>query len=398
MTLKHPFLVSMALAAVATSPALAIPPAPDVPPGPTTPSAPAFGAATRVENMAVYPITMATQEDLGPVISLEEALAKGTAEVREVGGDNDAQPRERQVPRQRGHRTPNLRNTDNNTNNNDDEQLQVQSNSGGGATVNTLVIENKGDVPVFVLAGTVVKGGKQDRQIGQDFVVDAKKTVPVDAFCVERGRWDGNRNGLSTSGKFEAAQTLATSKVRAAGQHKKNQGEVWSEVSVANKAHAKEASSDTLLATLDDKEIAGRTEALAKQIEAVLAAGPKGQVVGFAYAIDGKVRGARWFASSALFELYRSKLVRTAAVDALTAEAVAKAQKSATFAGTWPEGKDVATFIADIEQQAVKELRDTEADNMNEYKESDRAYGAKTVLKGKADAKPKPISYDFIAK
>ena len=63
--------------------------------------------------------------------------------------------------------------------------------------MNTLVIENKGDVPIYVLAGTVVKGGKQDRQIGQDFIIEGKKTVKA-----------ANANEYKESAKAYGSKTM----------------------------------------------------------------------------------------------------------------------------------------------------------------------------------------------
>src|SRR5205085_12614267 len=169
-------------------------------------------------------------------------------------------------------------------------QAEIRENGGGG-TVNQLVIENKGAIPIFVLAGTVVKGGNQDRQIGQDFIIEPKKDTPVDAFCVEHGRWSGQRNGQVTAGRFDSSGVVATSKVRAAGQYKKSQSEVWSNVSSTNAAHGKASNSDTLMATIDDPTLVKERNALTAQIEATLAAvSPQDDLVGVAYAIDGDVR------------------------------------------------------------------------------------------------------------
>jgi len=348
-----PIALSLALAATASLSARAAPPPPDA--LVAAAAAPVFGAAVRIDNLAVFPITLGTQDDPGPIVTLEDALAKRRAVVREVG-------------------------------------------SGSGAAVDTLVIENKGDVPLFVLAGTVVKGGKQDRQIGQDFIVGPKKTVPVDAFCVERGRWDASREGRDTAGRFEAAATLATSKVRAAGQHKKDQGEVWSKVSEANAAHGKSASSDTLMATLDAGDVAARTTALATRIGQALDGVDRAALVGFAYAVDGRIQGVRWFSSHRLFDLYRDKLVRTAAVDALTAHAERAAAQAAQFEGDWPAALDVKRFVDEVDAMALKERRATDAGNDNEYKESERGFGARTLLKGSAAHKAMPVSFDYLAK
>ena len=221
------------------------------------------GAPEQFENLALYPIFSGSQKDVGPVLALHTALAKNLAEVRELGGSDGP-----------------------------------ASAHAAGPTVGKLVIENRGEVPVYVLAGTIVKGGNQDRQIGQDFIVAARSTVSVDAFCVERGRWTDQRNGAATQGKFSVLDQLATSKVRAAGQHEGNQGQVWSEVAKVNAAHGKDSPSGSLLASMDDQEVMRRRSALAARIDAKLAGvEPKPDLVGFAYAVNARVKGVRWFSS-----------------------------------------------------------------------------------------------------
>jgi hypothetical protein len=270
-----------------------------------------------------------------------------------------------------------------------------------GPRVNELVIENKGSTPIYVLAGTVVKGGNQDRQIGQDFIVEPKKTASVDAFCVEHGRWTAEREGRSTGGKFGTMPQLVTSKIRSAAQYKKDQGEVWSNVDATNSAHGKNAPSHTLMATLDDPEVARQREALAAHVTAHFQSiDPNDGVVGLAYAVDGKVRAVRWFASHKVFELVRPSLANTAAVDALTAKASPSAQGPAPS----PQPSDVVAFVREVQDKQVAEERDTRAGNKNEYKESANAYGSRTMLKSgplaasAAPGKPVPISSDFLAK
>src|SRR4029079_8804388 len=127
--------------------------------------------------------------------TLAQAQEKGVATIRETGGERAAQQADN-VAQQ--HESNGL----------------GQQRAGGGGEVNRLVIDNKGDKAIFVLAGTLVKGGKQDRQIAQDFIIPPGKTVPVDAFCVEHGRWTANREGKGTDGLFEAQKVLAVKEVR----------------------------------------------------------------------------------------------------------------------------------------------------------------------------------------
>jgi len=223
----------------------------------------------------------------------------------------------------------------------------------------------------------------------------------VDAFCVEHGRWRGERDGRGTAGRFGTSDVVATSKVRAAGQYKKSQGEVWSKVSEANAANRQRSASDTFLASVDDATLTRQRGELASKIEAALASAPPDELVGIAYAIDGDVRGVRWFSHRAVFALARRKLVQGIALEALTARAEAEAHgRAATPPKPAPLPAGVDAFVENVEAEQVKEQRDTPAANINEYKESAKGYGSKTMLKG-ASSQPGParaVSSDFVSK
>src|SRR5262245_40634645 len=102
-----------------------------------------IGKPVAVENLTLFPVHGEQEAHPIELTTLDAALAAGDAEVREL---NDGE-------------------------------------------VRRLSIENKGKRAIYVLAGTVVKGGNQDRQIGQDVVIEQGTKVAVDAFCVEQGRW-----------------------------------------------------------------------------------------------------------------------------------------------------------------------------------------------------------------
>jgi hypothetical protein len=54
----------------------------------------------------------------------------------------------------------------------------------------TLLIENNGPLDLFIHIGDLVKGGRQDRTIGVDFIVPSKSgRLPIPVFCVEQARW-----------------------------------------------------------------------------------------------------------------------------------------------------------------------------------------------------------------
>lgn len=342
---------------------------------PATPAVAVAAAGVRIgepvtlDDLTLFPIFSSDQQDPGPITTLPAALAAGVAEVREVGAQESAPPEAGGRFRSRHHQRAT------------------------GPTVNTLVIANSGDTPIYVLAGTVVKGGNQDRQIAQDFVVAARSTVPVDAFCVEQGRWTGVRDGVGTHGKFEAVSELAHANVRAAGQYESSQGEVWSEVAKVNSAHKKQAASGTLMATLDDAELKEQRANLSKRVgDALAKARPSDELVGMAYAVNGQVRGVRWFASHQLFELFQGTLVSTAASDALSARGGAAAKPAPPMVAG-----DVSRFMQDIDQAKAEE-KATSAGNVNRYKKAKTGYGSSTSYKPKAAAAPVPLSSDYVGK
>ncbi len=264
--------------------------------------------------------------------------------------------------------------------------------AGGGAEVGTLVIDNRGEFPIYVLAGTAVKGGKQDRQIGQDFIISPKTKVPVDAFCVEHGRWSGQRGGKSTGGKFKTIKQLANMEVRKAGQYESNQGKVWTKVSAVNQANRKSSSSDSLLASLDDGQLVAKRVALAgKVLRHLQVAAPARSVVGVAYAVNGRVKGARWFVNHDVFSLFREVMVNTSAMDAITDPASGATQ------GPPPKASAVARFVTEAARAKTRKVKATKADNVNEYVESDRAFGA-TTLQKKPSGKSVKMSSDYVAK
>ena len=307
------------------------------------------GTAKVFANLAVFPIFASVQENLGEFTTLSSALKKKQAEVSELKD---------------------------------------------GARVNELVIKNKSKTKILVLAGTVVKGGKQDRQVAQDFVISANQTKNIEAFCVEQGRWNGSRQGKATGGKFKALDVMASSGVRYAGQYKGNQQKVWDEVSKVNKKNSKKTSTSTLTATLDAPDVKRERNKLAGEVNAFLVSQPSSKLVGFAYAVDGKVRNVRWFMNHQVFGMFQQPLVNTAVVEALTARAAAKAAgKKVRTVQMRPTA--IAKFVKKLAAAKVKTK--TSGRNAYEYRFSGKGAASKTMYKPKPSAPPKAVSEDYSA-
>lgn len=90
-----------------------------------------------------------------------------------------------------------------------------QQNSFGSETVNTLYIENVSNDTIMLMAGEVVKGGKQDCVLGQDMVLlprSGKRDISV--FCVEQGRWEYTKDSKKANNAFYGYSRVAGTSVR----------------------------------------------------------------------------------------------------------------------------------------------------------------------------------------
>jgi hypothetical protein len=195
--------------------------------------------------------------------------------------------------------------------------------------VNSLLIENTGDVDLFIQAGDIVRGGRQDRTLAADFIVPARSgRIPLPAFCVESARW--HKRGEEDARRFSSSKhTLSSKKAHLAMLFAQSQVEVWRSVAEEQQAltsslgeHSFCADSPTSLElTYDLDHVSRAVEDYSGPLEgAARAAG--GDVVGVAWAIDGKPSHADRYVSPALFAKRWRKLLRAAATEALMAKPV----------------------------------------------------------------------------
>ncbi len=199
--------------------------------------------------------------------------------------------------------------------------------------VNELSIENVSpDKDVFVQSGDIVKGGRQDRTIAQDFICAPKSgKLPINAFCVESGRWH-QRAGESAASFASSENAVAGKSLKLAAKASGNQSEVWQQVaqnqsklsenSGQSVADPRSASSYEL--TLENKKVEETIQGYLKALQKI----PDGEadVIGYAFAINGKVNSAEVYGSHDLFTKLWPKLIKSSAV-----EAFAERQKGKTF-------------------------------------------------------------------
>src|SRR5512145_2389484 len=92
--------------------------------------------------------------------------------------------------------------------------------------VSELSIENVSDKEVYVQSGDIVKGGKQDRILGKDMVLQPHSgRIPVASFCVEQGRWQAR--GTEASDRFSSSSENAGVRELRLANIQGSQTEVW---------------------------------------------------------------------------------------------------------------------------------------------------------------------------
>src|SRR5579871_824566 len=225
--------------------------------------------------------------------------------------------------------------------------------------VNQLAIENVSSCDVFVQAGDIVRGGQQDRTIAFDMLVPPKSgKVPLNAFCVEAGRWP--KRGAEVETNFSSAKNSVTGKdLNFAVRKAASQRAVWDNVAkkqmelkskVKADVQASESKSSLEL-TLEHKKVVESLEAYMKKLQDCTK--DKKDVIGCAVIINGKVASADVYASHALFEKLWTKLLKAGAV-----EAVADLPKDKKFEPATKES--VLSFLTDAEKGKKTEKKVTE--------------------------------------
>ena len=251
-------------------------------------------------------------------------------------------------------------------------QVKIQEIADG--SVNNLTFVNKADHPVFVMAGEVIIGGKQDRIIGRNTVIPAKTTQEVPVFCVEHGRWDGKTK------EFTTAKALAHGRLRGQASYAAQQ-DVWNEVAAKNKVRKTENTSGTYR-KVAQQQSDGTLATMETQVDAAIAkipAADRARMVGYAVALNGAVATVDLFGSPQLFKKLETKLVRSYLTEAVDVAA----QKDVKP----PSAADVKSFMADADKAAEQKSYDTAA-AATVINSGERASKAKVDYKRPVAAKP----------
>lgn len=120
-------------------------------------------------------------------------------------------------------------------------EKKIDGSRDNPSDVNNLTVQNKTEAPVFLMAGDVVKGGRQDRVLAEDMIAMPRTIQNAPVFCVEKGRWHfEDEHGNEVNENVEAQQkkilaftgyyNVASNDLRRTVKETKNQDAVWNKV------------------------------------------------------------------------------------------------------------------------------------------------------------------------
>ena len=221
--------------------------------------------------------------------------------------------------------------------------------------VNELEVENLSkEFDVFIQSGDIVKGGKQDRVLAVSIIIPARSgRVSIEAFCVESGRW--TKRGNEDTSKFNSSNDrIVTKELKLAANSARSQQEVWDKVSdvqarlsntVGGRVNSPQSQSSLQL-SLENREVEANIDEYIKHLTG--AVDGKSDVIGYAFAINGKINSADIYVSNALFKKVWMKMLKAAAT-----EAVAESRKPRIVEPV--KAAAVSGFIDDAEKAEARE-------------------------------------------
>jgi hypothetical protein len=219
--------------------------------------------------------------------------------------------------------------------------------------VNELEVQNKSkNHTLFIQAGDIVKGGRQDRVLSVDLILPpGSGKIPITAFCVEQGRWSAR--GDESGQQFASAEkSLAGKDLKLAAKSKRSQTEVWNAVAETQAKLAASVGEDvaapasptSLQLSLENTKVA---EAVGKHVAALTAlAADHPDAVGYLYAVNGKISGGDIYASPLLFRKLWPRLLEASVTEAV-------AERSDSSAGSGLAADDAAAFLTAMDSAAA---------------------------------------------
>jgi len=250
-------------------------------------------------------------------------------------------------------------------------------------SVNNLTMENLSPTDeVLVLSGDILKGGQQDRVAQFDqFVAPKSGKVALSVFCVEHtaSRWmkpltEKDKTFSSSPGQ------ICSNDLRLANRCNSNQGEVWAKVAKAQQDLSEKAGKDvknkdsdsSLALSLQTKEVLAAADKYVSKLAPIVK--DKNDVLGYAFAINGKVYASDIYCSPALFQKAWPRLIQANAIEAFADMKKDKAFPAVAVA-------DIKSFLDDASKGKASGKKDAPAGIHQSTTESAKSYNIQSFIR-----------------
>jgi hypothetical protein len=239
----------------------------------------------------------------------------------------------------------------------DKKVIVVKEKEEGSVPVVTIL--NNAKLPIYISSGEIIIGGKQDRMVAYDVIIQPKAEMTIEVRCVEQGRWRGARQ------EFSSAKAMGNLKSRSAVQFK-DQGAVWNEVAAQNSSVNATTDTSTYQATLDSDEVKKLTE---QYQQAILSSLEGRHMAGMVVAINGEVHAIEMFGSPAMFNKMKEKLLKAYVLDVIAV----KDEKAKA-----PGPDAILKFYKETMKEQLKSLKEYSG-NANFYRTSSEAESSDSI-------------------
>lgn len=200
-------------------------------------------------------------------------------------------------------------------------------------SVNTVRVRNVGTRPVFIMAGEIMSGSKQDRTVQRDVLIPAKSDwLELPVYCVEAGRW------TVVSPTFGTRSSLAAPALRKDAYTGASQSAIWAQVDQSAAANAvAQGSGRAFQEIYDDKQVQAR---IAEHMAALRIPGTG--TAGLVAFRGTEPLGCDLFSTSALFSRLKDKVLRSY----ILSVGVTAPQAGESRGGAAPSAMDAAKYLA----------------------------------------------------
>jgi hypothetical protein len=260
------------------------------------------------KNLRIYPLIAGdyfktAHSDIGTYTNLEEALKENKIRITEKTAD---------PPTNRGDYDTDDQPANLNQNN-IQQHNQTEYSYGSDGEVNALYIENISNDTIYLMAGEVVKGGKQDRVLAQDIILSpgsGRTEIPV--FCVEPNRW----SYASSDRSFNEYFTVTSNSVRGKAVMAKDQHQVWDAVEEVMERQGTQTSTGTYTALESSEDYNTKLNEYAEYFEEIFS--KTEDCIGFVAVTGDLIIGCDIFATPELFEIQRANILNAYVTEAVT--------------------------------------------------------------------------------